>query len=111
MTIDGKQVNNNNYYTFTKAGEHEVQINLASNLTSLKELFSNNVYIIKADFSDVESEMITDTTKMFYNCTSLISVNFAKFNTPKLKLISKMFSGCESLTSIDLSNLDTTNVK
>ena len=92
IEIDGKiKEEINNYYVFNSPGEHKVIIHLKKNLISLSNLFNINTYLIEADFSDVETKNVNDTSNMFYKCNNLLSINLANFNSPSLLIFPKCF--------------------
>ena len=47
---------------------------------------------------------------MFYECNSLINLNFSNFNTQKVTNMEWMFYRCNSLTNLNFSNFNTQNV-
>lgn len=63
------------------------------------------------DFSNFNTEAVTNMIGMFYNCKSLPSLDLSGFNTAKVKYLACMFENCEKLASIDLSSFNTENVE
>jgi len=47
---------------------------------------------------------------MFRECSSLKELNFSNFNTNNVTDMSLMFSGCSSLKELNLNNFNTNNV-
>ena len=47
---------------------------------------------------------------MFYECSSLKELNFSNFNTNNVTNMCGMFDGCSSLRELNLSNFNTNNV-
>ena len=47
---------------------------------------------------------------MFHGCSSLKELNFSNFNTNNVTNMRYMFNGCSSLKKLDLSNFNTNNV-
>ena len=72
LQIDGTQKEViSHYYIFNTVGEHRIKIQFKTNLVSLSELFKYNTNLIQADFSDIETKNINDTSDMFYGCSTV----------------------------------------
>ena len=72
-----------------------------SGCSSLKEL----------NFSNFNTNNVTDMSCMFCECSSLIDINLYSFNTNNVTNMSYMFYGCLSLKNINLDNFNTIKVK
>lgn len=62
------------------------------------------------DFSEFNTENITDMSLMFSNCEGLVDLDLSGFYTGNVKDMSFMFNNCSSIEKLDLSNFDTSEV-
>ena len=67
-------------------------------------------YLISIDFSNLNTNNVTDMSKMFYYCRGLTNLNLTSLDTSNVTDMSYMFSSCSDLTNLDLTHLDTQNV-
>ena len=112
---DGGVVANYNseylFYIFSKLTEIE-NLNLldTSNVTDMREMFSNCTNLTSLDVSKFDTSQVTDMSAMFISCSSLTSLEVNKFDTSKVTDMTNMFSHCSTLTSLDVSNFNTSKV-
>ena len=66
-------------------------------------MFYNCYSLINIDFSNFNSQKITNISHMLYNCKSLKNINLSNFYTKNVTNMYGTFCGRESLTNIDLS--------
>ena len=98
-------------HKFSKEEIYTVKILLDSELDNLSYIFSDCKCLQEVDFSNFNSDKITDMSYMFLNCSSLKKIIFPEnFNTEKVKNMNSMFCNCSSLEEIDLTNFNTKNV-
>lgn len=105
IVIDDKEVTlETGYvtYTFSDIGEHEVQVKLKDDLTSLTGCFQycTNLLRVSSNLFDNCTE-VTDFGFTFYRCTTLESIPSGLFdkNTNNISFLAT-FDGCSSITSI-----------
>lgn len=67
-------------------------------------------YLISIDFSNLNTNNVTDMSKMFYYCSGLTSLDLTPLDTSNVTDMSYMFRSCSDLTNLDLTPLDTQNV-
>ena len=80
-------------------------------LEKLNYLFSECECLQEVDFSNFNSDKITDMSYMFLNCFSLKKIIFPeKFNTKNVTNMNSMFCNCSSLEEINLTSFNTENV-
>ena len=111
IKIDNKtiKINSNSIqkYNFSTIGEHNLELNLNNNISSLNMLFKNCDSLISVDFTYFNSDNIDNMAELFSECSLLESINFTNFNTSRVIKMNYMFYQCESLTSLDLNNFET----
>ncbi|MBR1497401.1 MAG: leucine-rich repeat protein, partial [Oscillospiraceae bacterium] len=81
-----------------------------SNVTDMRDMFSNCSSLTSLDLSGFDTSKVTDMSYMFYNCSSLTSLNLSSFDTSGVTTMYYMFYNCGSLTSLNLSGFDTSSV-
>ena len=64
---------------------------LFKNLTSLKNIYFNNI---------IDVSMVTNTTEMFAGCANLTSLNLSTLKFASLQTTTNMFNGCSSLIAV-----------
>ena len=110
-----------NYKEYTKKDPLSVykgfgiEIHFNKAISSLEYFFysyddKNMKYLVFVDFTNFNSNSVTNMLNMFDGCSSLKSINFSNFKTSKVTKMSYVFHECSSLESIDLSNFDTSQV-
>ena len=62
------------------------------------------------NFSNFNTNKVTNMSVMFSKCTLLKKLELDNFNTKNVKDMSYIFSGCLSLKKLNLSNFNTKNV-
>ena len=67
-------------------------------------MFSGCSSLTSLDFSNFNTQNVTNMEYMFYNCYSLTSLDLSYFNTQNVISVDSMFSGCNSLNYIDISS-------
>ena len=96
--------------SMTLKKENNIIYKFKKNYSDLSSMFLNCSLLTSIDFSNYNTENVTNMYDMFSDCSSLTSIDLSKFNTKKVTNMSYMFSGCSSLASIDLSKFNTDNV-
>ena len=61
-------------------------------------------YLEFIDFTNFNSNLVSNISGMFQGCNSLKYINFYNFDTSKATNMSTLFYGCSSLEYTDLSN-------
>ena len=70
-----------------------------SEVTNMKEMFSNCANLQEVDVSHFNTANVTDMSSMFDGCSSLTSLDVSHFNTANVTDMSYMFYGCSGLKS------------
>ena len=78
--------------------------------TSCQEMFMIKSNLISIDFSNLNTNNVTNMSYMFYNCSGLTNLDLTPLDTSGVTNMALMFDGCKGLTSLDLSSLDTSKV-
>ena len=78
--------------------------------TDCQKMFRSKSNLISIDFSNLNTNNVTNMSFMFYSCSGLTNLNLTPLNTQKVTDMSFMFGDCRGLTSLDLTPLDTSNV-
>ena len=107
-------VNNKNIkfqltYNFENEGNNFIKIIMNKQIKSISCLFRNCFNLINIDFSQFNTNDITNMNNMFYNCKSLKNIDLSNFNTENVTDFSCMFVNCFSLKEINLSKFKTYN--
>ena len=66
--------------------------------------------LIYADFSNFNTQSVTNMSYMFSNCYALAELNLSNFDTINVTTMYNMLEGCSALTKLDLSSFKTKNV-
>lgn len=96
-------------YTGTDLTEETSNLD-TSNLTSMRDMFSECTGLNNIDVSNFNTSNVTTMRNTFYLCAGLSSLNLKNWNTSNVTNMYYTFSNCTKLTSIDVSNWDTVNV-
>jgi len=68
--------------------------------------------LVSIDFSNLDTDNVTNMYSMFAGCSSLTSLNLTGFNTGKVTNMGYMFSSCRALEKIEgLASFDVGNVQ
>ena len=67
-------------------------------------------HLKSVEFSDFNTNSVTNMSYMFFACESLRSLDLSSFNTSLVTNMNFMFHDCHSLFSLDLSNFNTSLV-
>ena len=110
IIINGKDIGFTYFYRMIKGEKYKIEYSFKNNLTKIDYLFADCDFLINLDFSNFNSQDVTNMRKMFNDCSSLKSINFKNLKTQNVNDMSFMFKGCVSLTNLDLSNFNTQNV-
>ena len=98
-------------YKFIKDGKYIFNILFNNDITNMNKFFEKCSDIISLDFSNFNTENITNMRLIFSNCHKLKEIKgINKFNTNKVTNIKAMFQHCNELEYLDLSNFNTENV-
>ena len=90
-------------YSFNNKRFNNININI-------NHIFSECVNIISIDFSNFNSDKITNMCYAFYKCKNLSKINLANLNTQNVNDMSYIFCRCKNLINLNLSNFNTSNV-
>ena len=93
----------------------EVEIHFNNIVRNLENFFSREIdenmeYLVRIDFDNFDSSLVTNMKSMFHSCYGLEIIDLTKLNTSSVEHMYNMFNGCVLLTSIDLTQLDMSNV-
>ena len=97
----------NYYHRFKSKGKYIIKYSFKNYLNKTCSMFCGCYSLSKIDFSNFNTNKVTDMAGMFAECTSLTNIDFSNFNTNKVTNMAGMFNKCSSLTNIDLSNFNT----
>ena len=117
----GHKISFSSVYKFQKAGKFKVKYSFNNtNLVNISYLFYNVRYLISVDFSNFNSENITNMSHLFdCDCDlnyggninfNLKNISLSGLNTRNVTNMEEMFRGCGGLTSLNLSNFRTDKV-
>ena len=79
-------------------------------VTNMFWMFCNCKSLKQLDLSGFDTSNVVSMEEMFYGCRSLRSLDLSAFNTRNVTNIKRMFDGCNSLTTLNISSFDTSNV-
>ena len=100
----------NYVHKFKTKGKYKLTINIKKLLKNTSLMFFRCSFLTSLDFSNFNTNNVTNMSSMFSRCKSLTEINLSNFNTQNVKYMSWMFYECSSLTNINLSNFNTNNV-
>lgn len=80
------------------------------NVTNMFRTFSGCSSLTSLDLSDFDTGNVTDMGWMFAECTKLTKLNVSSFDTSKVTNMKALFDKCFALTSVNVSSFDTSNV-
>ena len=123
MWVDGVEVTPSGEYTFSTTGEHIVEFELGSGVTTLPD-YAFNMYNDSLTSTIIGGEITSIGQYAFYNCSSLTSIDIPSgvtsigqyafvgcsgltsctIGSGVTSIGEGVFSGCYSLTSIDIPN-------
>ena len=100
---------------FTIETEEEIEIYFSEEITSLKDIFNNDLdnnvdKIVEITFYNFSTSLVTNMNSMFAGCSSLKSIDLYNFNTSKLTDMGSMFKGCTALEYVKLHHFNTSSV-
>ena len=94
-------------FDFAKIGQYLFEIIFEETINKMNSFFEECSSVISIDFSNYNTENVTDMCKMFSQCHKLKEIKgLDKFITNKVKNMSGMFQFCKGLEYIDLSNFN-----
>lgn len=93
-------------YILYLAGDGEIYANPDS-----RHLFAHYENLIKADFTHLKTDLVTDMYYMFGSCRQLQVLDVSKWDVSNVKDMSWMFYNCSQLQTLDVSRWDVCNVK
>ena len=108
-----KSIDNNNTYTFDKAGNHTLTFEFKQKIESLENFFEGIDKLYEVDLSKLifEDNININAHGLFKNCINLKKININININNRLENAAEMCSNCISLENIDfLKDLDTSNV-
>jgi len=111
--INTTYVNEEGYYNFESAGEHNIEIWLELTDDILKELFRDCKNIKSISFNSYKKNdliRMNSMELMFVNCEGLISLDISNLDTSYIENLFLTFKGCNSLKTLDLSKNKFENV-
>ena len=100
-------------YDFKKKGKNKIKYifkKLATNTCFMFHQCFENSSIINLDFSNFQTQNLTDTSGMLNTIKGVKTINLYNFNTQNVTDMSRMFGNCESLINLEWPNVDTRNV-
>ena len=110
IKINGKIIEFTYYYKFPEKGKYIIEYVFKKNLTKTNRMFDGCGLLTNLDFSNFNTQYVTDMSNMFSCCGSLTKLDLSNFNTENVTNMELMFFGCNSLTNLNLSNFNTKNV-
>lgn len=78
-----------------------------SNITSMKNMFTDCRNLVELDLSNFNSSNVTDISSLCQNCASLTKLDLSNFDTGKVSAFNNMIAGCQSLETLDLTGFIT----
>ena len=109
LIIDGKEIPFKKYFIPTKSGIYSIRLRFNFKLSSCAYMFYRCENIVDIDFSDFNTQNITDMSYMFAYST-FTSLDLRSFKTENVMNMSYMFYKVSSLTSLNLDSFNTQNV-
>ena len=83
-----------------------------SNVKDMSNMYYNISPTVKnIDVSGLDTSNVTSMKNMFSNNSGLISIDLSNFDTSKVTTINSLFAFSTNIVSLDLSNFDTSNVE
>ena len=110
IIINGAKISFSFFYKFNKKGKYIIQYIFKNKISKINNLFYECSYLTKIDFSNFNTQNITNIWALFYECSSLININLSNFNTNNVINMGSMFYNCKALTNINLSSFNTQNL-
>ena len=113
ITFGEESIDDNNLYTFSKAGKHKITFDFKEKIESLENFFEGLDKLYEVDLSQLifEENKITSVSKMFKNCINLKKINIKINIDTKIENAEEMCYNCKSLENIDfLNDIDTTHI-
>ena len=110
IEINNELISFNYFYEFKKKGTYIIKYKFKNYLTDVNHMFYECNSLINLNFSNFNTQKVTNMEWMFYSCNSLTNLNFSNFNTHNVTNMTVMFCNCNSLTNLNLSNFNTQNV-
>ena len=110
IKIDGQIIGFNYFHNFQKEGKYKIEYLFKKKFKNINHMFHQCSNITKLDFSNFDTDIITNMSNLFCRCESLTNVNLSNIKTQNVTDMSYLFSYCNSLNNLDLSYFDTKNV-
>ena len=110
IRINKNDINFNYFYEFKEKGIYFIEYIFTNTLTKTDFLFFECKSIITMNFSNFNTQDVTNMRNMFFGCESLKDINLSNLNTEKVTNLSGLFGCCKSLKEIDLSRFNTEKV-
>ena len=87
--------------------ETEIEIHFSSPLSTLKQFFdassdSNCEQLKSVQFTNFNSQSLTDMSKIFYGCTNIKSIDLSNLITSKVKSMTDAFYNCQALRFLNV---------
>ena len=95
---------------FNKTGKYIIEYSFIDKITKINDMFYGCKSLTRLNFSNFNTQNVTNMARMFRYCKSLSSLILTNFNTQNVTDMECMFCGCKSLSSLNLSNFNTKNV-
>ena len=110
IKINEKKIEFTYKYKFEKKGKYKIEYLFKNNLLKTNYMFFECCSLTNLDFSNFNTQKVTDMSNMFSHCSSLTNLNLSNFDTQNVNDMSEMFHECYSLTNLNISNFNTKNV-
>ena len=97
-------------FKFNKKGTYNIKYSFKNNLSKTNHMFCYCKSLTKLDFSNFNTQDVTDMRMMFEGCEGLTELNLSNFNTENVTNMCGMFFHCDGLTQLNLSSFNTVKV-
>ena len=97
IRIENELIPFNYFHQFKSVGKYIITYTFNNCLTKTDYMFFGCKFIIRMDFSNFNTQNITNMSKMFSECSSLTNINLSNFNNHNIIKIDDIFLGCSYL--------------
>ena len=108
--INDKKIDFTYYYKFNNKGKYIIKYKFKKLLNSTNFMFFDCNSLSSLDFSNFNTQNVTNMKYMFAYCNSLSTLDLSNFNTQNVTNMEEMFYNCFSLLSLYLFNFNTQNI-
>ena len=110
IKINGQKIKFNYAHKFDKRGKYQIEYSFKKKLTKTNHMFYQCLRLKQLNFSNFNTENVTNMSYMFYYCELIPELNLSNFSTENVTHMKYMFASCFSLEGIGISNFNTENV-